>query len=1081
MGATSSTTETSTATMIDSNLLKSMIIPNYVNIDTFLCLFHKFGWNESHFYAYCDSDELISRELILKVSGTYDCYLYYEVGSIDNECRLIEDRVDSINEQLLARNLVTWFDKIEEAKGLLHHRIPISEKKVLGIKRSQCVLLFLTEKYMNKVTTSINSCEEMDYLTEFRSIMSDDTVRSIIPVIMDSSIRDSRSWDSYFFNLLGTRLKIDMSDYETNKTAKMNDLYDLILANIKRRICDGGDSNKKYDWNGVDIYSLEGRLLSWLKRNTYFDKETIVRYGKLLSKNHDDNGICSMLRFFQRTQTDDNYFTNNYGIPKVDNDIIMRALNDVTQCSVQGDNSINRMIGVEKVNRQQAAEETTLRMHEKVDVTNERLESNLMALSDNLSRYLSDDRTTSTLIDSHTTIDTNEQQFVAVSRDYFSRLKSMLDNDLQEHQERERCALLEKMNSVDRIFDASIILRHIELSASSCNYKAINCDKLLEDARAAFSMFIRLLNYNASMQDELIQSGSLSPLLSLLRLCIPYHEDRHQSLTAVSQGLLALKMACRLSDVRKGNGFCSKNVAVLRSLWATAIFAEILVVQGDTEVVVCSGMMALAASTCETGDANDLITKYKLGTSLVVDAFVKKYITADSLAAEVDSQVNMYFAAAVLEIVAVSLNRWRDNAAIVECGCEVFVNLITCSIISRSRFTKLIKTWVKLLADLSNNVASVSARGSCEWLLYTMIKLTTIYKNSASDDGCSNKKYCAFYHFFAESFGALHVFDALANILTIHSHDVSILELAFILLGNLVAFNSNNMLLCHAANLYSKPIRYIVKTHYRNHFQVTSSCCYFFSSLLRSCSATLSDFVVSLRSNVLRSITEDTSIIEHIVVLYHDADILELAIDDRVADMYVNSLSLIARLIEYGNKTVHDRVMVTGICEKLIYIFRVYGHIRNFYLEAIKAVMYVARFINEAYDAKNRLAETGVCEIIYQRMVIHRNDEELVACALATINAMTHECPSNAQLFQSFGIADFLKCNETSTVSANRLSVYADTTATIIINIDNNCLKKFDYKHTFMRDAMNVDIFQSKKMLADDDDTLDICSAKGVE
>ena len=75
--------------------------------------------------------------------GQYDCFLTHDWG-IDELKRKTHDRVSRVNAMLKARGFITWFDE-ERMEG------NINQQMARGVDYSRAVIVFVTERYMQKV------------------------------------------------------------------------------------------------------------------------------------------------------------------------------------------------------------------------------------------------------------------------------------------------------------------------------------------------------------------------------------------------------------------------------------------------------------------------------------------------------------------------------------------------------------------------------------------------------------------------------------------------------------------------------------------------------------------------------------------------------------------------------------------------------------------------------------------------------------------------------------------------------------------------------------------------------------------
>ena len=107
---------------------------------------------------------------------SYDCFLAHEWG--------VHDRVKRVNAWLKSKGFTTWFDD-ERMAG------HVTDKMCRGIDCSQCVIVFITQRYINKVASADEKSDwcklEFNYATLKRA-------GRIIPVVMEADVRDQTTW-----------------------------------------------------------------------------------------------------------------------------------------------------------------------------------------------------------------------------------------------------------------------------------------------------------------------------------------------------------------------------------------------------------------------------------------------------------------------------------------------------------------------------------------------------------------------------------------------------------------------------------------------------------------------------------------------------------------------------------------------------------------------------------------------------------------------------------------------------------------------------------------------------------------------
>ena len=128
-----------------------------------------------------------------------------------------------MNKALQARGLTTWFDE-EQMVG------SVREKMMEGIDNAGCVVVFVTEVYRDKVNSKNkrdNCCFEFNYAFDKKG------EHKLIPVVMEESVRDNRSWDGILQATVGDLLYIDMS---SDDDAAFEAACDRLVTTIRELI-----------------------------------------------------------------------------------------------------------------------------------------------------------------------------------------------------------------------------------------------------------------------------------------------------------------------------------------------------------------------------------------------------------------------------------------------------------------------------------------------------------------------------------------------------------------------------------------------------------------------------------------------------------------------------------------------------------------------------------------------------------------------------------------------------------------------------------------------------------------------------
>ena len=157
-----------------------------------------------------------------------DCFLSHNWGE-NKENHIL---VANINNELIKRGLKTWFDE-EKIEGNIRY------KMAEGIDNTKCVVVFITKEYRDKVN-SIDMRDNAKY--EFTYSMSQHGSQYMIPVIMDSDMRDTKKWKGELGAALGSILYVDLSE-STELDKKYDDLYKRIKHIVTKRTLPSISSN----------------------------------------------------------------------------------------------------------------------------------------------------------------------------------------------------------------------------------------------------------------------------------------------------------------------------------------------------------------------------------------------------------------------------------------------------------------------------------------------------------------------------------------------------------------------------------------------------------------------------------------------------------------------------------------------------------------------------------------------------------------------------------------------------------------------------------------------------------------------
>jgi len=150
-----------------------------------------------------------------------DCFLSHNWGENKNNHYLVA----KINNELIKRGLNTWFDE-NKIEGNI--RFKMAE----GIDNTKCIVVFITKEYRDKVN-GLDMKDNSKY--EFTYAMNHYGSQYMIPVILDSSIKDTSKWKGELGAALGSMLYIDLSN-EKLTDEELGIKYDELYKRIKHII-----------------------------------------------------------------------------------------------------------------------------------------------------------------------------------------------------------------------------------------------------------------------------------------------------------------------------------------------------------------------------------------------------------------------------------------------------------------------------------------------------------------------------------------------------------------------------------------------------------------------------------------------------------------------------------------------------------------------------------------------------------------------------------------------------------------------------------------------------------------------------
>ena len=130
-----------------------------------------------------------------------------------------------VNRELQKRGWKTWFDE-NQMDGNIRFRM------AEGIDNTKCVVVFITREYRDKVN-GIDMTDNCKY--EFSYAMNQLGSQNMIPVVLETEMRDTKKWKGELGAALGSMLYVDLSPTSLMKEETMLELkYEEITRRIRK-------------------------------------------------------------------------------------------------------------------------------------------------------------------------------------------------------------------------------------------------------------------------------------------------------------------------------------------------------------------------------------------------------------------------------------------------------------------------------------------------------------------------------------------------------------------------------------------------------------------------------------------------------------------------------------------------------------------------------------------------------------------------------------------------------------------------------------------------------------------------------
>ena len=147
-----------------------------------------------------------------------DCFLSHNWGE-NNKNHIL---VNKVNLELQKRGVKTWFDE-NQIDGNIRFRM------AEGIDNTKCFVVFITKEYRNKVN-GMDMTDNCKY--EFSYAMNQLGSQNMIPIVLETEMRDTKKWKGELGAALGNMLYIDLTDLFSD--LKYEEIYQRILKIISR-------------------------------------------------------------------------------------------------------------------------------------------------------------------------------------------------------------------------------------------------------------------------------------------------------------------------------------------------------------------------------------------------------------------------------------------------------------------------------------------------------------------------------------------------------------------------------------------------------------------------------------------------------------------------------------------------------------------------------------------------------------------------------------------------------------------------------------------------------------------------------
>jgi hypothetical protein len=252
--------------------------------------------------------KLLTPDSFLQLKGRTDVFLAHDWG-LDELERQNHNRVAAVNKALKSLGFGTWFDS-EKMTG------DVVDQMVRGIDNSSVVIVFVTQRYMNKVNglDANDNCRK-----EFKYACHTKSSTKMIPVVMEPRMTDIRSrWSGVVKMELGNILYVDFSHD--------ND-FQSVIQQLKAEILSRTNPLWVLKSGGADELMVQG-LSSWFV-TLKISSMTSRRYAEILV----ENNTGSIEKLQRKLEKNPSYLEEIDGFDEDDIVDIKAVLKDVISAS----------------------------------------------------------------------------------------------------------------------------------------------------------------------------------------------------------------------------------------------------------------------------------------------------------------------------------------------------------------------------------------------------------------------------------------------------------------------------------------------------------------------------------------------------------------------------------------------------------------------------------------------------------------------------------------------------------------------------------------------------------------------------